>query len=365
MPSDVFGHDVPEHLDPELLTGWRTWLHLTIQWAHLVAFALWMGLTAGTLFLGIRARLDKLLYSSWILFLLILVTGTYNMEWSAGISETPSLFLLYSLEKIPYGVTYTVVLAVKVGLYVLTVLLTLLITIFHLQRGVDEERLRKIFLISGASLAVLITLAASVVLFYHEVADLWPTPIHSLGGVMGPEGPRAQETASQEVPPPNDFGLLWAPQAWIDIGLRWIHLLGFGLWTGSNAWILLFRGASPRRFLVVSWLLLAVLVLSGMASMGRWTPFSSPPYLWNLHELSLLRFGRSYTLFMGLKHLLVLAGITITGIATARYRLAQRNPVAKPFQTGSYAAAGLFLGLAIGYVMMVVLLLHEGVDHGL
>ena len=75
VPRDALGHDVAQHLDPDLLTGWWTWLHLTIQWAHLVAFALWLGLTAGTLMLGIKARLDELLYCSWILFLVLLASG--------------------------------------------------------------------------------------------------------------------------------------------------------------------------------------------------------------------------------------------------------------------------------------------------
>ena len=142
VSSDALGHDVAEHLDPELLTGWRTWLHLTIQWTHLVAFALWLGLTAGVLLLGIESRLDHLLYGSWILFLVSLATGTYNMEWSAGISETPSLFLLPLLQRIPYGVTYTIVLAAKLGLYGLTVLVALVITLLHLQHQVREEQLR-------------------------------------------------------------------------------------------------------------------------------------------------------------------------------------------------------------------------------
>jgi hypothetical protein len=48
------------HFDPELLTGWRAWLHLSIQWTHLTAFPLWFGLTAATMALGLRPGLDKL-----------------------------------------------------------------------------------------------------------------------------------------------------------------------------------------------------------------------------------------------------------------------------------------------------------------
>src|SRR5919106_2430108 len=112
LAHSALGHDAAEHVDPELLTGWRTWVHLTIQWTHLIAFALWMGLTAGVLLFRVTAPLDHLLYSSWIIFLIMLATGTYNAEWGAGISDTPSLFLLPVLNAIPYGVTYTQVLAV-------------------------------------------------------------------------------------------------------------------------------------------------------------------------------------------------------------------------------------------------------------
>jgi hypothetical protein len=362
MPADALGHDVAQHLDPELLTGWRTWVHLTIQWAHLVAFALWLGLTVGTFLLGIKPALDQLLYSSWILFLMLLATGTYNMEWSAGISETPSLFLLPSLDKIPYGVTYTVVLAVKIALFVLAILLSLAVTILHLKRRVDEARLRRIFLLLGSTLAVVITLAVSIVLFYHEVADIWPTPIHSSGGVMGPQGPRAQATANQEVPPPNDFGMLATRDAWIDIGLRWLHLMGFGLWLGGNGWVLCFSGVLAARYLLLSWLLLAVQIASGIASMGRWTPFYLPPYMWNVSELSPIRFGRSYTLFMAVKHLLVIATLALLIVWTIRYL---RNKGAKHLSVQPLAAVSLLLGLTIGYIMMIALLLHEGVDHAL
>ena len=287
------------------------------------------------------------------------------MEWSAGISEIPSLFRLPLLDRIPYGVTYTVVLAVKLVLYVVAVLLTLVITVLHLGRRMGEERLRKIFVISGAALAVLTTLAASVVLFYHEAADLWPTPVHSLGGVMGPEGPRAQATANQEVPPLNDFGLLANRDAWIDIGLRWLHLLGFGLWLGGSAWVLCFGGVSAARYLLVSWLLLAVQIASGIASMGRWTPFYLSPYMWNLNDLSFIRFGRSYTLLMAIKHILVIFATLLMLIVTIAHLRFRDEETTGRSHLRHLLAMNLLLGLIVGYIMIIVLLIHEGIDHAL
>src|SRR3972149_1227382 len=319
VSSDALGHDVAEHLDPELLTGWRTWLHLTIQWTHLVAFALWLGLTAGVLLLGIESRLDHLLYGSWILFLVSLATGTYNMEWSAGISEIPSLFLHPLLQRIPYGVTYTIVLAAKLGLYGLTVLVALVITLLHLQHQVREEQLRRGFLISESPLAFLLALAPAVVLFYHEVADLWPTAIHSLGGVSGPDGPRGQTIVGGDLSPPNDFGLLTTGAAWMDIGVRWVHLLGFGLWLGGSAVALTLGQVSTGRFLLVIWTALALQVASGISNMVRWTAFYLPPYIWNLSELTPIRFGKSYTLFMAGAHLFVIVSLTLLLFWAFRY----------------------------------------------
>ena len=360
--TKALGHDVAQHLDPELLTGWRTWLHLTIQWVHLVAFALWLGLTAGVLALGIKPRLDHLLYSSWILFLVFLATGTYNMEWSAGIAETPSLLLLPFLEKIPYGVTYTVVLTVKVGLYALAVSLTFLVTLWHLRRRMDEARLRQIFLIVGATLSIAATLAAAVLLFYHEVADLWPTLPHSSGGVMGPDGPHGQNMVSQDAPPPNDFWLLATRDAWTNIGLRWLHLLGFGLWLGGSVWVLAFGDVSTGRYLVFLWALLIIQILSGIASMGRWTPFYLAPYVWNLSPLSEIRLGKSYTLFMAGKHLVVVATLTLLTVCTIPHL---RTEGTTRLSVRGLAAVSLLLGLTIGYIMIIVLLIHEGVDHAL
>lgn len=363
--NSALAHDVAEHLDPELLTGWRTWLHLTIQWAHLVAFALWLGLTAGTLLLGMRPPLDHLLYGSWILFLVFLATGTYNMEWSAGIAETPSLLLLPLLDKIPYGVAYTVVLAVKIALYVLAIILSLVVTILHLKRRVDETRLRRIFLLLGSTLAVVITLAVSIVLFYHEVADLWPTAVHSSGGVLGPEGPGGQTIMGQNLPPPNDFRLLTSRAAWMDIGVRCVHLLGFGLWLGGAAAALVFGPVSPARFLLVAWIALILQVFSGIISMQRWTPFYLPPYVWNLDGLSGIRFGRSYTLFMATKHVLVGLAISLVVFMTVRYQRFRSKLETKVFNLKPLVTVSLLIGLAIAYIMMIVLLLHEGIDHAL
>jgi hypothetical protein len=355
----VFGNDVAEHIDPELLTGWRIWLHLTIQWMHLTAVSLWFGLIVGTLVLKLGSRLDLLLYASWILFLVILATGSYNMEWSAGISEMPSLLLLTLLERIPYGASYTLALAGKLIIYVLIVLLTLVITALHLRHQRDEATLRKVFLIAGSFLGIAVTLLSAVVLFYHEVADLWPTPVHSLGGVMTPTGPLAK-VVRPDSPPPNDFNLLATKDAWIDIVLRWIHLFSFGLLLGGMGIGAFFREVSTKRFLWYAWILLTIQILSGIGNMARWAPFEPAPYIWNLHALSHIRFGRVYTSLMAVKHGLVLSTIGLFVTATVLYR---RHGL--DFSVRGYALAGAVAALVISYVAIMILLVHEGVDHAL
>jgi hypothetical protein len=363
-PSSVaFGNDVAEHIDPELLTGWRTWLHLTIQWIHLVAVSLWLGLIVGMLVLKLDPRLDLLLYSSWILFLVILATGSYNMEWSAGISEMPSLLLLTLLNRIPYGASYTVALAGKLLIYVLIVLLTLVITALHLKHQVGEPKLRKLLLLTGSFLGITITLMTAVVLFYHEVADLWPTPVHSLGGVMTPTGPLVKSFV-RPGPAPNDFHLLETKDAWVDIVLRWIHVLGFGLLLGSMVIGAFFKEVSMKRFLWYAWILIIIQVLSGIGSMSRWTPFHPAPYIWNLSSLSHIRFGWSYAMFMAVKHILVLAVIALIALQTYQFFKVSRD-VERSFSFRPYFVIHTILGLAIAYIMIIVLLLHEGVDHAL
>jgi len=365
-PAAVYAHEAPQHVDPELLTGWLTWLHLTIQRTHLTAFALWFGLTAGILLLGLKPSLDQLLYSAWILLLVNLATGNYNMGYSVGIPETPSPLLLPLLEKIPYGVSYTIALAVKLGLYVLVVLIAFAVTLLHLHTKLDKSFLRKAFLLSQSVLVILITLATATVLFYHEVADLWPTTVHSLGGAMGPEGLRMQVIVNENTRPPNDFRLLAISAAWTDISVRWIHLLGFALFVGSSAASLLFGPVAAARFLSISWAAIFLQILSGIANMKRWTPFDVPPYFWNLDHLSNVRFGRSYALFMAAKHALVLVGIVLMTIWTVRYwRRSRGQNATVEVAFRSLAGVTLCTGLVIGYIMMIILLLHEGVDHAL
>jgi hypothetical protein len=365
LTASALAHDTSQHLDPDLLAGWLTWVHLTIQWSHLTVFALWFGLTIGTLLLGVKASLDRLLHLAWMFLLIILATGNYNMEYSAGISETPSLISLPLLVKIPYGVTYTAILAVKLGLYVLVVLITGIITLLHLWAPLDKNRLRRIFLIFQSVLTVFIALVTATVLFYHEVADLWPTAVHSLGGVVAPEGPRGQTLFNQNMSPPNDFRLLMTSVAWIDIATRWAHLLGFGLWFGASAAALVLTPVSAARFLSVSWIALLLQISSGVMSMDHWTPFYRAPYFWNLDSLSHIRFGRSYTLFMTAKHILVSAIAVLMIIWSIRYlRLLRKN---KPLELSVRSLAGVnfFIGLIIGYIMIILLFLHEGVDHAL
>jgi hypothetical protein len=359
----VLAHEAPKHADPELLVGWRTWLHLTVQWVHLLGLPFWFSLTAAPLLLGLRPPLSHLLYSSWALFLVLLATGDYNMEHSAGIPMVPSLLNLPLMGQTPYAVPYTVTLGIKLSLFLAMVLFTAVITLLHVRHRFNEAVLRRAFLFVGSALGILIALVASMVLLFHEAADLWPTALHSTGGVLGPQGPRGVTAVDSPAPPPNDFRLLTSPQAWWDMGIRWLHLMGFGLWLGGTAAALCFGEVGSGRFLVYTWAALGIQILSGVASMGRWTPFHLSPYIWSLDALSPLRFGRSYTLFLAIKHALVLTALILTGATTLRYWRIGRQQGSGDFSLRPFLVASLLLGLTIAYIMIIVLLIHEGVDH--
>jgi len=66
------------------------------------------------------------------------------------------------------------------------------------------------------------------------------------------------------------------------------------------------------------------------------------------------------------KHALVLVAIILMVIWTVRYgsRLRRQKGTVE-LGVRSLAGPTLGLGLVIGYIMMIILLLHEGVDHAL
>jgi hypothetical protein len=96
------------------------------------------------------------------------------------------------------------------------------------------------------------------------------------------------------------------------------------------------------------------------------TPFALQPYVWNLEILHHVRFGWTYTVLMAIKHGLILGVVGITGLLTWRYRAASyRGDIAKGAMSRWPHAANLALGLAIAWVMIMLLLVHEGIDHAL
>jgi hypothetical protein len=126
------------------------------------------------------------------------------------------------------------------------------------------------------------------------------------------------------------------------------------------------RTVPLRRFLAYSWLWLGVQLLSGVVQMAVATPFALSPYLWNLEALHHIRLGWTYTVLMSIKHGLVLGIVGVTGLVTLRYRAAIRlGEVAKDATTRWFHATNLALGPVLAWVMIMLLLVHEGVDHAL
>src|SRR5919106_3020561 len=202
-------------LDPTLFSGWQAWVHLLVQWAHLLGLPLWLGvLVAAWLFRALA--LETLLFASWAVLLLQGVTGAYNMEYSAGIPTAPSLLQWSMVGAYDFGQSYTALLGVKQGFYGLAVLVTLLATALHvrLPKGIDSTRLRTGYVAAQSVLGVLIALATTGVLVLHEAADVSPTPVHALGGVMGLEGQPVSPSA-QTLPEP------YRSQALISVAAGW------------------------------------------------------------------------------------------------------------------------------------------------
>lgn len=366
----------PAPFDPELFTGWQTWVHLSVQWGHLLGLPLWLGvLVAAWVFRALD--LETLLFAGWAVLLLQGVTGAYNMEYSAGIPTAPSLMQWPMVGAYDFGQSYTALLGVKQGLYGLAVLVTVLVTALHVRRpkGIDGMRLRTGYLTAQIVLGVLIALATTGVLLLHEAADVAPTPVHALGGVMGLEGQPVSPPAQMLPEPYRSHALQAISAGWrlirptrvqVDLVSRFAHLLGFGLWLGGLVVATVYPTVPLRRFLAYSWLWLGVQLLSGVVQMAVATPFALPPYLWNLEALHHIRFGWTYTVLMSIKHGLVLGVVGMTGLLTLRYRASvRRGDLAKEVTNRWCHAANLALGLVLAWVMIMLLLVHEGVDHAL
>jgi hypothetical protein len=366
----------PAPFDPELFTGWQTWVHLSVQLGHLLGLPLWLGvLVAAWVFRALA--LETLLFAGWAVLLMQGVTGAYNMEYRAGIPTAPSLLQWPMVGAYDFGQSYTALLGVKQGLYGLAVLVTLFVTAVHVCRGreADRTRLRTGYLAVQIVLGVLIALATTGVLLLHEAADLSPTPVHALGGVMGLDGQPVSPPA-QTLPEPYrshalqslfaGWHLIRQPRVLVDAVSRFAHLLGFALWLGGMAVATVYPTVPLRRVLAYSWLWLGFQLFSGIVQMAMATPFALPPYLWNLEALHHISLGRTYTVLMSIKHGLVLGVVGMTGLLTLRYRAAgRRGDMAKEATNRWLHAANLALGLAIAWVMVMLELVHQGVDHAL
>lgn len=376
----VGAHQGGEHADPELLNHWRTQVHLLFQWGHLVAFGLWVGGILAAIRLP-QLTLERLLFGSWALFLVSLGTGSYNMEFGAATPDPPDILSLPALRRrYEFGAAYIILIGAKQGLFVLAVLLALAATVLHLRwpPARDRSGLRRAFVGGSAALGLALAAVTSVVLVLHEAVDLAPTPLHSMGGVAGPKGPEEfalAEGARRTVPPPYGtdtrtaaagFRLFSVPQAAGDALARFGHLVGFALWLGGTAAIMLTGAENARRVLPLLWLGIGVQVVTGAYQMLTWTPFSLVPYPWpwRLSLMEHFRFGSTYTLLLTAK--LGLAGLGLLG-TTGLTLAARQDAVAGRRKKWIWGFGWLIVavGLALAYVVVALLLVHEGVDHAL
>lgn len=377
MASGASAHDADEHADPELLNHWRTQVHLLFQWAHLVAFGLWVGgMLAAARLRGIA--LEPLLFGSLGLFLVSLGTGAYNMEFSAATPDAPDVLSLPALSRRwPFGDAYIVLVGVKQGLLGLAVLWTLGVAVRHLRWTPDRsrDRLRVVFIAGAAILGLTVAAVTSVVLVLHEAIDLAPTPLHALGGVVGRLGPAefaAAQAAMRAAPPPYGsdtlspavgWRLFLIPGATVAAASRFGHLVGFALWLGGLAGALMVP-AQAQRALPLLWLGLALQAVTGASQIATWVPFATTPYPWRLSEMAHFRFGWTYTALFTTKLALAATAtlctvvLSVVVVRSAPGKQAGRRP-------RWVVALNLIIGLALAYVAVAMLLVHEGVDHAL
>lgn len=364
------------HGDPELLGHWRAQVHLLFQWAHLVAFGLWVGGMLAAVRLP-ALSLESLLFASWGLFLVSLGTGSYNMEFGAATPDAPDIFSLPGLRgRWEFGDAYIILIGAKQALLVLAVLWTAVMSVAHLRRSPEagRERLRSRFLAGSLALGLTLAAVAAMVLVLHEAVDLAPTPLHSLGGVVGPMGPgelAAADAAARAAPPPYGsdmraplagFRLFGIPRAVGDAAARFGHLIGFALWLGGVAASLVVPVREAGRVLPLLWSGLGIQAVTGAYQIVSWTPFTVVPYPWQLSAMADFRFGYTYTLLLAVKlGLAVLAVAGTAALTVVRSRVeGHRFLVAR-----ALGWMNLAIGLLLAYVAVALLLVHEGVDHAL
>lgn len=363
------------HGDPELLGHWRAQVHLLFQWAHLVAFGLWVGGMLAATWLP-ALSLERLLFASWALFFVSLGSGSYNMEFSAATPDAPDIFSLPGLQgRWEFGDAYIVLIGVKQALLALAVLWTATATVAHLRRTPDagRERLRARFVAGSITLGLAVAVVAAMVLVLHEAVDLAPTPLHSLGGVVGPIGPNevtVANAAARAAPFPYGgdmraplvgFQLFAVPRVQADAAARFGHMMGFALWLGGIAATLVVPVGDARRIVRLLWLGLGIQAVTGAYQMVSWVPFTVVPYPWRLSAMADFRFGYTYTLLLAIK--LGVAALAVAG--TAALTLVARRGAERGGAIRALGWINLAIGLLLAYVVIALLLVHEGVDHAL
>lgn len=364
------------HGDPELLGHWRAQVHLLFQWAHLVAFGLWVGgMLAATRLPTLS--LERLLFASWAVFLVSVSTGGYNMEFSAATPDAPDIFSLPGLSRRwEFGDAYIVLIGAKQTLFVLAVLWTATATVAHLRRRpeTDRARLRAWFVAGSIALGLTVAAVTAMVLVLHEAVDLAPTPLHSLGGVVGPMGPHelaAAGAAPQAAPFPYGsdtrelvagFRVFGIPRVMGDAAARAGHLMGFALWLGGVAASLVVPVSDAGRVARLLWLGLGLQAVTGAYQMVSWVPFTVVPYPWRLSSMADFRFGYTYTLLLAVK--LGLAALAVAGTAALGI-VAHRGVERRGSAVRALGWINLVIGLVLAYVAVALLLVHEGVDHAL
>jgi hypothetical protein len=301
------------------------------------------------------------------------------MQFSAATPEPPDVLSLPGLrDRYQFGAAYIILIGAKQALLGVAATVTLVVSIVHLRWPPEARRgrFRRIFIGASVVIGLAVAVVTSLVLVLHEAVDLAPTPLHSLGGVVGPRGPQetvAAALAGQAAPPPYrtdtrvvgaGFRLFGIPRVAADALARFGHLVGFALWLGTSAATLLAPAEDAIRVVPLLWTGVALEAITGAYQIAWRTPFSTVPYPWRLTEMQQFRFGFTYALVLAVKLGLVLLALTATVMLMVTARRSTERRGARAWIRGS-AWVNVLTGLALAYTAMALLLVHEGVDHAL